>query len=218
MTVLQEDLNKLPKLIVGFMIMSFGIVLNKTSLLGLSSWNLFHDGLAVQTGISFGVLIQIVGLIILLFSVLAFKTKIGFGTLLNVLLVGFFIDKLTKFFVFVPNTILEQSLLLGAGILLMTFGRAFYISAKLGAGPRDGLFVGLSRITQVDVKYIKPSIELIVLVAGFIMGGTAGVGTIITIVVSGYLVQYFFRLLGFDPKKERQRSLMDYKQQKDAII
>ena len=88
----------------------------------------------------------------------------------------------------------------------MTFGRSLYISTRLGPGPRDGLFVGLSRITKVDVKYIKPTIEMSVLLLGFLLGGIVGYGTVFLIITSGYMVQYFFKILHFDPKTETQSS------------
>ena len=92
----------------------------------------------------------------------------------------------------------------------MTFGRSLYISTKLGPGPRDGVFVGLSRITQLDVKYIKPAVEFTVLFVGFLLGGTVGIGTLTAMLFSGYLVQFYFKKLGFNPKIENQRNLREY--------
>ena len=92
----------------------------------------------------------------------------------------------------------------------MTFGRSLYISTKLGPGPRDGIFVGLSRITQIDVKYVKPAVEFTVLAIGFALGGIVGIGTLTSMLFSGYLVQYYFKKLGFNPKIENQRNLKEY--------
>lgn len=210
MSLLVKDLLKIPVLIIGFIVMSFGIVLLKRSELGLFAWGVFHDGLSKVTPFSFGEITIWLGLIILVLSVIIFKNMFGIGTLLNIGVVGVLIDLIDNWFMVEPSNVLSKIILSVVGILLMTFGRALYISTKLGAGPRDGLFVGLSRITQVDVKYIKPLIEVVVLTVGFALGGVIGIGTIVTMVISGYLVQYFFSILGYDPKTEKQHSFLDY--------
>lgn len=191
--------------------MSVGIILIKRSELGLFAWGVFHDGLSQVTPLSFGMVTIFLGFIILAFSVLVFKTNVGIGTFANIAFVGPMLDIIDFSFSYIPETMTMRIVLFVVGILLMTFGRAYYISTRLGAGPRDGLFVGISRTTQVDVKYVKPGIELVVLLSGFLLGGVAGVGTLITMVVSGYLVQWFFKLLGYDPKVEKQRSILEYR-------
>ena len=214
--LINQDLNQLGRLIVGFVLMSIGITLNIRSGLGLSSWNIFHDGLSNVLPFSFGVVIQLVGLVVLLFSVVLLKTKVGPGTLLNILLVGFVIDVTKDVIMYAPDTVVVRGVFLIIGVLLMTFGRALYISTCLGPGPRDGLFVGLSRVTGIDVKYIKPAIEFTVLVIGFMLGGIFGLGTVLTILISGYLVQMFFGYFKFDPKKSVQRSFSQYILEKDT--
>ena len=205
-----SDIRMLPRLVVGFIVMSIGIMLVKESMLGLFPWGVLHDGLSIVTPLTFGQVTQVLGLVVLIFSVIAFKTNVGIGTFLNILLVGWMIDFAHNLFPFTANTVSTQILLYVIGVLFISIGRAFYISSRLGAGPRDGLFVGLSRITQIDVKYIKPGIEIIVLAIGFILGGVVGVGTLVLMATSGYLVQFFFKVFGFDPKKDRQSNLIDY--------
>lgn len=205
-----EDASKLGRLLVGFFVMSLGINFNILSGLGLSSWNILHEGLSNHTGLSFGVITQLLGLIILLFSVIFLKTKVGPGTILNILLIGFIIDKFNEFIIIIPENLLQQVILIVTGVLLMTMGRALYISSRLGPGPRDGLFVGLSRVTGIQVKFMKPAIEFTVLLIGYLLGGTFGFGTVLTISVSGYLVQFFFKVFQFDPKEVPNRSFKEY--------
>lgn len=212
---IRYDLTRLPHLLIGFIIMSTGIMLVKESMLGLFPWGVLHDGLSIVTPFSFGEITVILGFVVLIFSVIAFKTNVGIGTFLNIFLVGFMIDYAQEIMPFTATTVYTQILFYTLGVLLISIGRALYISSKLGAGPRDGMFVGVSRITQVDVKYVKPAIEIIVLTIGFILGGNVGVGTLILMVFSGYLVQVFFKLFGFDPKKDRQRDLSEYFTQKE---
>ncbi len=210
MKLLKEDLRHLGILFIGYGFLSFGMVLTKRADLGMNAWGVFHQGLSVLTGLSFGMITIYLGLIILVFSVWLLKTKIGLGTVLNVVVVGLIIDLSDYLFTFIPDTTIEKTILLISGLLIMTFGRALYISAGLGEGPRDGLFVGLHLITKIEIKYIKPAIEFTVLLGGFLLGGTVGLGTVVIIVFSGYLVQFYFKLLKYDPKTSKQRRFIDY--------
>ena len=210
--LLKHDLKRLPILFLGFVFLSGGIQLTKVASVGLSPWSVFHDGLSRQfDNVSFGDITVYFGLLVLIFSVIAFKTKVGLGTLLNIAVVGNLINVFENLFNDTPESWGFRILLFATGVVFTTFGRSLYIAANLGPGPRDGLFVGLSRISQVDVKYVKPFVEFIVLLIGFGLGGNFNVGTIVIIVVSGYLVQFFFKLFKFDPKNKKQNnSVIDY--------
>lgn len=209
MTVLQKDIRRIPRLLIGLTTLAVGIYLTKISDLGLAPWGVFHDGLDQVWGIGFGVITQLVGLFVLVLSILLFRTKIGIGTIMNVAIVGPIIEllqqlqgELTNMYVQVPAFLL--------GFLLMTFGRSLYISSELGQGPRDGLFVGIARTTRFQVKYIKPAIELTVCIVGAILGGRVFFGTLIIVLFSGYFVQAFFTFLHFDPKHSTQHSIHEY--------
>lgn len=216
MRKLKSDLQRLPTLSVGFIFLALGIMLTKRSDLGMAPWGVFHQGLSIQLTLSFGVVTQLVGLFVLVVSLVFLKTKIGLGTVLNVLLVGPLIDLYDAFILFEPLSIYAQYGTLVAGIILMTYGRSLYISAQLGSGPRDGVFVGLHQLTNIDIKYIKPSIEFTVLLLGYLLGGTAGVGTVLVVISSGYFVQMFMLLLIHDalitPESfmPKHHSLFDY--------
>lgn len=216
MELVKSDLTKALIMFVGFVIMSMGIALIKDSQLGLFPWGVLHQGISKVTPLSFGQVTTYFGFLILLFSVLLFKTNIGPGTILNIILVGPTID-LFDSLIYLPNDgYVIKVLFFLFGLLLMTSGKALYISTKLGAGPRDGLFVGVSRVFKIEVKYVKPAIEIIVLIIGYFLGGLVGVGTIVTMFVSGYLIQLFFRLFGFESRSDRQRNLVDYFRQKKS--
>lgn len=213
--ILRNDLKKLPVLLFGFLLLSFGMILTMKSGLGMSSWGVLHQGISLVTKFSFGQVTIILGLIILALSVAFLKSKIGIGTIVNVFLIGFLLDMFRFIITYEPDIYIYQGIMFTIGLLIMTLGRSVYISTKLGPGPRDGIFVGLSRVTQIDVKYIKPAIEFSVLLVGFILGKTMGVnlvgpGTVIAVIFSGYLVQFYFKKLGFNPKIENQRDLREY--------
>lgn len=213
--LLKKDLLKVPIVIIGFLFLSLGMILTKKAGLGMSSWGVLHQGISLNTGLTFGQVTLYLGLIILALSVIFLKSKVGIGTILNVLLIGFILDFYDNLITYTPSSDFIAGLLFICGLLIMTFGRSLYISTKLGPGPRDGIFVGLSRITQIDVKYIKPAVEFSILLVGFLLGLRAdehlvGIGTVITILFSGYLVQFYFKKLGFNPKIKNQRNLKEY--------
>lgn len=216
--VLKNDLQKIPMLFLGFILLSLGMILTMKAGLGMSSWGVLHQGIAEVTIFTFGQVTIILGVIILTLSVLLLKTKVGIGTIANALFIGFIMDFFKEIITYEPTAYLEKGILFIAGLFIMTFGRSLYISTRLGPGPRDGIFVGLSRITQIDVKYIKPAVELTVLTIGYLLGGTVGLGTLITMLFSGYLVQFYFKKLGFDPKTEKQRSFREYLLKKDTLV
>jgi uncharacterized membrane protein YczE len=208
--ILKQDLKKVPLLFLGFVLLSLGMILTMKSGLGMSSWGVLHQGVAGVTMFTFGEVTLILGLIILVFSVIFLKSKVGIGTICNVLFIGLLLDMFKELITYEPDHYIAKGILFLIGLFIMTFGRSFYISTKLGPGPRDGIFVGLSRITQIDVKYIKPAVEFTVLAIGFGLGGIVGIGTLTSMLFSGYLVQYYFKKLGFNPKIENQRNLKEY--------
>lgn len=210
MKYLGEDLKKLPKLLLGFWILAFGLVLMKKAQLGLNAWGVFHEGLSIQTGISFGKIIQIVGIVLLVLCLLI-KIYPGIGTLLNILIIGTFVDWIDLFMTIdVLDSWPLRITFFSIGLLFNTYGTALYIMCELGKGPRDGLFMGLSKVTGISIKYIRPMIEIVVLVIGFLFGGIVSVGTIIVALTSGYLVQHFFAFHKYDPKEAKQRKFRDY--------
>ncbi|KFZ27278.1 MAG: hypothetical protein KQ78_00478 [Candidatus Izimaplasma bacterium HR2] len=213
--ILRNDLKKVPVLLMGFLLLSFGMILTMKSGLGMSSWGVLHQGVSLVSGLTFGTVTLVLGLIILVLSVIFLKSKVGIGTIVNVLLIGVLLDVFKYLITYEPEFYVYQGIMFTIGLLIMTLGRSIYISTKLGPGPRDGIFVGLSRITQIDVKYIKPTVEFSVLLIGFLLGQSMGVnlvglGTVIAVIFSGYLVQFYFKKLGFNPKIENQRNFKEY--------
>ncbi len=206
-------IKQLSILFLGYGFLSLGIVLTKRADLGMNAWGIFHQGLARQLGISFGMVTIFLGLIILAFSVWLLKTKVGIGTVLNVLVVGLIIDLFDYVIPFTPTTTLERVNLLLVGLIVMTFGRALYISASLGQGPRDGLMIGLHKVLNIEIKYLKPTIEATVLILGYFLGGTVGFGTVIIVFTSGYLVQGYFKILHYNPKTAKQTQIFSQNNQ-----
>ncbi len=208
--VLVNDLKKIPTLLLGYIFLALGMILTMKSGLGMSSWGVLHDGISIVTGYSFGLVTFLLGLIILIFTRLTLNSEIGLGTILNLLTLGFLLDIFKAIITYEPDYYVFQGIMFLCGLFIITFGRSLYISTKMGPGPRDGIFVGLSRVTQKDIKYIKPIVELTVLSIGFLLGGTVGIGTVASMLFSGYLVQFYLNKLGFDAKMKNDVGLKKY--------
>lgn len=208
--LMKNDLKRIPMLLCGIVILSIGIQLTRLAYIGLSPWGVFHDGVSIVSDVTFGNVTTLFGFIILLLSMIFLKTKIGIGTIFNMAIIGNLINLYEYIYPSIPDNMYLRVGIFIMGVLLTTFGRSLYIASDLGQGPRDGLFVGLSRVTNIDVKYVKPVIEGSVLIIGVLLGGNIGFGTILLWAVSSYLVQMFFKVLGFNSKKDTQSDITKY--------
>ena len=197
----------------GLACFSLGIVLTLQSRVGLGPWDVFHQGLAGRLGLSFGMASVVVGFCILLLA-WVLGARPGLATVLNMLLVGGFVDLYLALGV-VPDLAgqpLPLRLLADiAGVAIVGLGTALYIKADLGAGPRDGLMLALTRRVGGRVSIVRAGIELVVLSIGFLLGGTAGVGTLIFALGIGPAVGVAFRVCGvrvggrgIDPAPDRE--------------
>jgi uncharacterized membrane protein YczE len=198
----QGFLLKLPSLFFGLILFAFGVVLNLYSGLGMSPWGVFQVGLSQSSTFTLGQVSQIVGLGVLLIG-WSIGFAPGFATFMNMYFIGFFIDKITQFGIIPePTSLIQQFLLLFGSIIMIGVGSYFYMNPKLGAGPRDGLMMGLIKKTDLPVSIVRGSIEVTVLALGYLLGGPVGVGTLITALLIGYSVQFAFKIGGYDKKAE----------------
>ncbi|MDY0810543.1 hypothetical protein SM793_03940 [Kitasatospora purpeofusca] len=157
--------------------------------LGLDPWDVFHQGLQGSFGLSVGAWVTICGALVLLLWI-PLRQLPGVGTVANVLLIGAAMD-LTLRFVGTPGALPVRILLMVTAVLLNGVATGLYIGARLGSGPRDGLMTGLHRRTGGSLRLIRTGIELVVLAVGVLLGGTAGVGTVVYALAIGPLAQFF---------------------------
>lgn len=161
----------------GLVIFGFGAGIMVIANLGLAPWEVLHQGISNRTGISIGVVGILTGIVVLI-GWIPLHERVGIGTIFNIFVIGILID-LTLWIG--PETVdqvwLQWVLLLG-GTLLVAVGSGFYIGAGLGPGPRDGLMTGLGR-RGIPIGIARALIEVAVLIAGWFLGGTVGVGTVI---------------------------------------
>ena len=155
--------------------------------LGLDPWDVFHQGLAGKVGWSIGTVVVVVSFLVLLLWI-PLRQRPGIGTLSNAVLVGIFAD-VGLFLIPEFSHLGGQIALLVGAVLLNGIASACYIGARLGPGPRDGLMTGLARRTGWSVRLSRTGIEVAVLAAGWLLGGSIGVGTVVYALAIGPLVQ-----------------------------
>ncbi|MGW2899193.1 membrane protein YczE [Streptomyces sp. NPDC001212] len=160
--------------------------------LGLEPWNVLHQGLSELTGLTIGVVSIIVGAVVLLLWV-PLRQRPGLGTVSNVFIVGLALDG-TLALVPDARTLTVRVPLLLAGIVLNGVATGLYIAARFGPGPRDGLMTGLHQRTGRSIRLMRTAVEVAVVVTGFALGGTIGVGTVLYAVSIGPLAQLFLRV------------------------
>lgn len=195
---------RVPQLVAGLFLAAFGIVLTLRADLGVSPWDVLHGGLAERTGLSFGVVVQLVGAVVLAASLLL-GVRPGPGTLANLVLIGVFEDLLldTDLAAGVGHGPLVPRLaLLAAGVVLIGVAGALYIGAHYGAGPRDGLMVALHTRRGWSIGVARTVVEASALVLGLLLGGPVGAGTALYTFGIGPATQAAFRLLRMTPQRE----------------
>lgn len=172
---------------VAMAIMGIGEGLLVSAKLGNAPWTVLSQGLALQTGMSLGMAIALISVIVLLFWI-PFKLKFGLGTILNVLIISFFIDFTTQS-ITPPEDLTTRIFFMCFGIIIFGIGTAFYLSCKLGAGPRDGLMVGICQKYGWNVGKVRTGIEVSVCGFGIWLGGTFGISTILFALSVGWIIQ-----------------------------
>jgi uncharacterized membrane protein YczE len=176
------------QLLVGLVLFGVAISLMLQSGLGLPPWDVLHQGLAEQFGLTVGIWSIIISFVVLLLW-LPLRERYGIGTLLNAIIIGVVIDA-TALVIPEPPNIWLDALMLIAGILLIGLASGMYIGANLGPGPRDGLMTAIAR-RGPSIRVTRWGIEIVVLITGILLGGTFGVGTIAFALFIGPIVQFF---------------------------
>lgn len=164
--------------------------------LGLDPWDVLHQGIAERTGLPLGWIVNLTAVLVLLLWV-PLRQRPGLGTVSNVVVVGFAADA-TLAVVPEPGGLPWRAALLVAGIVANGAATGLYIGAGLGPGPRDGLMTGLAARGH-SIRAMRTSVEVAVLAAGWLLGGTVGVGTVLYAVSIGPLAQFFIARLEVRP-------------------
>ena len=183
---------RLLTLFVGLGVYGLGVALTVHAGIGIAPWDVLGQGIAVQTGLSFGVSTVIVSVFVLLCWI-PLKVKPGFGTVANALLVGLFAD----FWLLILPELSEYWQQLGTfalGVVVVAIATGLYISSRLGSGPRDGLMQGTANALDKPFWIVRTAYEASALTLGWLMGGQVREGPLIFAITIGYLVQISLRV------------------------
>ncbi|MGF3055212.1 YczE/YyaS/YitT family protein [Microbacterium sp. YY-01] len=180
------------QLFVGLFLYGVGIAFILRAELGAAPWDVLAQGLSLHIPLTFGmVTIVISGLVLVMW--LPLRQKMGLGTILNALLVGPSAD-IALLVLPTAESWWLRGIFLALGITVLAAATGLYIGAQFGPGPRDGLMTGLHDRTGWPIWVVRTGLEVTVVVIGWLLGGTAGVGTIAFALLIGPLCQFFMRI------------------------
>mgnify|MGYP001225290959 FL=1 len=161
----------------GLMLFGLGEGLLIVSFTGASPWSVLAQGLSLNVNLSIGILTFLISVTVLIFWI-PLGQKPGIATILNALIIAIMIDLCIKF-VPTPSNYINQLILAVISVTTVGIGGGIYLVANLGAGPRDGLMVGLQKLTNFPIATVRGTLEISVVSVGWYLGGTVGIGTIL---------------------------------------
>ncbi|MFD8786993.1 YitT family protein [Kitasatospora sp. NPDC059599] len=185
----ERPLHRLARLLTGLALYGFSLSLLVRSALGVNPWSVLHEGLQHHSSLSFGTISAVVGVLVLPAWV-PLRQRPTLGTAANVVVLALSSDLGLSV---VPEGLglPARGCLLAAGVLLNGFAVAVYVGARFGPGPRDGLMTGLAATTGRSLRVVRTALEVTVLAAGWLLGGTVGVGTVLYALLVGPITQFF---------------------------
>lgn len=201
-SVKTSPVRRLTQLIGGLVLYGVSMALMLRGTLGLDPWDVLHEALAERTGLSFGTVSGTVGALVLLCWI-PLRQRPGLGTVANIVVIAVAVD-LTLLVLEPPAALPVRIGFTVGGVVLNGLATAAYIGVRFGAGPRDGLMTGLAARTGLSIRLVRTGIELTVLGAGWLLGGTAGLGTLLYAVAIGPLTQAFLPFVTWHPPTREQ--------------
>ncbi len=179
----EKPLNFKPKfstfffLCFGLSLFGLGEGLLIVSFTGASPWSVLAQGISLNVNLSIGTITLLISIVVLLLWI-PLRQKPGMGTILNALIIAIMIDLCIKY-VPTPSNYIYQLILAGISVIMVGIGGGIYLVSNLGAGPRDGLMIGLQKITNFPIAVVRATLEISVVSIGWYLGGTVGVGTLL---------------------------------------
>lgn len=185
---------------VGFMLYGLALALLIQAEVGTSTWLVLEVALADIFGITIGTMTIYMGFAILLIA-LALRERVGWGTLGNILCIGPWLNLFLDWIPSVKGMLALQIGMFLLGILIQGVATAVYIGVDAGAGPRDSLMLAIHRVTGFSIRLARGTIEVVVVLIGWLLGGPAGLGTVAFALLIGPSVQWAFKLFNVQPHK-----------------
>ena len=205
------------RIVFGLLVFALGVHLTIRAELGLAPWDCLGMGVSYHTPLNYGLSMTAMNVIILTVDVLM-KEKIGFGTVIDALLTGNFVQLFNDLDPF-PKTknVFVGVLIIVAGLAFMALGQYFYMTAAQCCGPKDALLVALGkRLRRLPIGAVQVLLWGTVLLFGWLLGGPVGLGTVVSTFGSGVVMQLIYSLIRFEPRKVRHQSVFDTMKQLKA--
>ena len=197
------------KIVFGLLVFSFGVHLTIYANIGLAPWDCLGMGMAKHTPFNYGISMTIIAVTVLVIDIVM-KERVGFGTIIDALLTGNFVQVFNYLNPFPEN----KNMWFGIGIMLIGFvfmaiGMWIYMSAQQCCGPRDSLLVGLGkRMPKVPIGIVEVILWAVVLLIGWLLGGPVGIGTLISTFGAGVVMQFVYNIIKFEPRKLKHRDVL----------
>ena len=198
------------RIIIGLFIFAFGVHLTIFANIGLAPWDCLGMGLSYHTPLNYGLSMTLIALGVLGIDVLL-REKIGFGTIIDALLTGNFVQFFNSFNPLPLNEdVLTGICIMLVGFVFMALGMAVYMKSEQCCGPRDALMVGLGkRMTRIPIGIVEVILWSVVLLAGWLLGGPVGIGTIISTFGAGIVMQIVYSLIHFEPRDLNHKGVLE---------
>lgn len=198
------------RIVFGLLIFAFGVHLTIYANIGLAPWDCLGMGIAKHTPLNYGLSMTVIAVTVLIIDILM-KERIGFGTVIDALLTGNFVQMFNTLNPFPENhnMWLGIAVMLG-GFVFMALGMWVYMLAEQCCGPRDALLVALGkRLPKIPIGIVEILLWAVVLLFGWLLGGSVGIGTLISTFGAGLVMQLVYWLIHFEPRKLKHRSLIE---------
>lgn len=202
-----KEVMKYFKFILGLFIAATGTVFTIQSNLGLSPWDVLHQGLSLIMPITIGQGNIIVSVAVIILAILM-GAVVASGSIIATFVFGLFMDFVIYLDIIPePNSFIGKIVLIVTGVFIFAYGTYMSISIGLGCGPRDSLMIILSRRTGFSIGNVRNVLEFLALILGYLLGGNAGIGTVIIAIFTGLFLQLILTHYKFDPNKVEERNI-----------
>ena len=205
-----QIIKEILKSALGLFIFAIGVYLTIQANIGLAPWDCLSMGVSAKVGYSYGIVHTVISIIILIIDILL-KEKIGYGTILDALLVGNYVDWIGYLkLVPVSNNVAVSCAMVVIGLLIMGYGQYFYMAAAQGCGPRDSLLIALGkRFPRTPIGVVQTFMVGIALLIGWLLGGPVGIGTIISVFGMGSALQLVCKIMHFEPRDVVHKNVLE---------
>ena len=205
-----QIIKEILKSALGLFIFSIGVYLTIQANIGLAPWDCLSMGVSARVGYSYGIVHTVISIIILIIDILL-KEKIGYGTILDALLVGNYVDWIGYLkLVPVSDNVAVSCAMVIIGLLIMGYGQYFYMDAAQGCGPRDSLLIALGkRFPRTPIGVVQTFMVGIALLIGWFLGGPVGIGTIISVFGMGSALQLVCKIMHFEPRDVVHKNVLE---------